>query len=119
MKNIRSRPFWLTIGLIITDALFFGLTNPVKVASILLIAGFALVLLTMYWLLYNLQRLSALYVPWLAGQKQLSLTVVIGLGVLLALQSVGQLTSRDSLLITLAASVLYAYSVYGKRSASP
>ncbi|MBC7707824.1 hypothetical protein H7Y63_01215 [Polaromonas sp.] len=119
MNNIRSRSFWLTVGLIITDALFFGLTNPVRVASILLIAGFALILLTVYWLLYNLQRLAAVYAPWLAEQKRLSLMIAGGIGVVLALQSIGQLTSRDAFLIPLAAVALYAYSEYGKKTSAP
>ena len=116
MKNIRSRPFWLSIGLIITDGLFFGLTNPVKVASIVVIVGFALLTLSVYWLSYNLQKILSLYAPWLSRQRNLSLTLTGGLASLLALQSIGQLTMRDSLLIPVAALAVYAYLGYGKRS---
>ena len=118
MQSIRSRPFWLSIGLLITDGLYFGLTNPVKVASIMLIIGFGLVVLSFYWLFYNLQKFLAVYAPWLGGQKYLCLTATAAVGTILALQSVGQLTARDALLIPLAAAVLYAYLTYGKKSAS-
>ena len=118
MNNIRRRSFWLSLGLIVTDGLFFGLTNPVKVASILLIVGFALLMVTVYWLFYNLQKILGLYAPWLSRQRKLSLSLSGGMGALLALQSVGQLTIRDSLLIPLAALALYAYFGYNKHAAS-
>lgn len=116
MKHMRSRPFWFGLGLFITDALFFGLTNPVRVASIFLMVGFALVLLTVYWLVFNFQKIAGFYMPWLTTQKYLSLTVVACVGILLALQSIGQLTPRDTLLIPFAAFVVYAYASYGKKS---
>lgn len=116
MRHIKSRPVVYTIGLITINGLFFGLTNPGTVPSIMLIAGFGLVLATFYWLFYNLQRLAELYVPSLSKQKQLPATLIIVLGTLLALQSVGQLTFRDSLLIPLAATVFYMYTAYGKSS---
>lgn len=116
MKHIRSRPFWLSIGLIISDGLFFGLTNPVKVASILVIIGFALVTLTVYWLSFNVQKVLALYAPWLSRQRKLSLTITGGVASLMALQSIGQLTVRDSLLIPLAAAAVYAYLGYNRHA---
>ena len=115
MKKMRSRSFWLSIGLIITDIAFFGLTNPVKVASILLIAGFGLLVVTMYWLLLNIQKIAGLYMPWLLRQKNLSLSISLLVGLLLALQSIGQLTVRDMLLVPAAGLVLYAYLAYGKK----
>lgn len=118
MDTLRSRPFWLTVALFITDGLFFSMTNPIKVASILLIVGFALLLVTAYWLLYKVQRLAGVYVPRLRARRRLSLAITAVLGLLLALQSVGQLTTRDSLLIIIAALVLYSYTTYGKQSPS-
>ena len=119
MHNLYKPAFWLSSSLIIADGLFFGLTNPVRVASILIIVGFALLLLSFYWVFYSLQKLIALYVPWLSRQKYLSLSAVVGAGAIVALQSVGQISARDFLLIPLAVVVLYAYTSYGKNSASP
>ena len=116
MKYIPRRPLWLTIGLAVTDGLFFGLTNPANVASILLIVGFVLFVMTVFWLIYNLQKLLAVYAPWLGRQTKLSLAMTAGIAALLALQSIGQLTARDSLLIPLTALALYAYFGYSQRT---
>lgn len=116
MSYVRSRPVWLGIGLIITNGLFFGLTNPNRVPSIFLMVGFALILMTLYWLVYNLQKMTAFYIPWLSRQKYLTVSIVVCLGMLLALQSIGQLTTRDTLLVPLATLVIYAYTSYGRKS---
>lgn len=116
MEYMRSRAGWFGVGLFITDALFFGLTNPVRVASIFLMVGFALVLVSLYWLVFNFQKIAAFYMPWLSTQKYLTLSVVLCLGTLLALQSIGQLTPRDAGLIPLAAVAIYAYLTYGRNN---
>ena len=116
MKIIRSRPFWILISLIISDGLFFGLTNPTNVPSFMVIVGFLLLLLTMYGLLYNFQKLLAVYAPWLSRQRNLVSTLTAGLGLVIALQSIGQLTVRDGLLIPLAAIALYGYFSLSKRT---
>lgn len=118
MKNIRSRPFWLSIGLIISDSLFFGLTNPVRVASIMLMVGFLLLMLTAYWLLYNVQKVLAVYAPWLRQQRKIVVVATCGLATIVALQSIGQLTARDGLLIPLALSAVYFYAGLNRRSAN-
>lgn len=118
MNNIRSRPFLITVGLIIIDIAFFGLTNPKNVAPILLMVGFGLVMLTIYWLFLNMQKLIAIYIPWLKAQKYFSLSLALSCGAVMALQSIGQLTARDSLLIFLAVLVVYAYTSYGRKSSS-
>lgn len=117
MNYTRGRPSLFSLGLIIIDGLFFGLTNPNNIASVLLIVGFALVSLTLYWLLYNLQKVASLYVPWVTSQKYLSLSAALVVALLLALQSVGQLTPRDALLVTIASTILYAYLSYSQKTA--
>lgn len=116
MKNIRSRPFLLTSGLIIIDSLFFGLTNPASVASLMLIVGFLLLMLTTYGLVYNFQKILAVYSPWLGRQRKLSVALTAGLGLIIALQSIGQLSARDGLLIPLAVVALYGYFSLSKRT---
>ena len=117
MNYTRGRPSLFSLGLIIIDGLFFGLTNPNNIASVLLIVGFALILLTLCWLLYNLQKVASLYIPWVASQKYLSLSAALVVALLLALQSVGQLTPRDALLVTIASIILYAYLGYSQKTA--
>ena len=116
MKQIRYRSNLLSSGLLMTDGLFFGLTSPSSVAPALVLVGFGLLVLTTYWLFYNLQKIVALYAPWLSRQRKLSVSLTGGLASLLALQSVGQLTARDVLIIPLAEVALYAYFGYGKRA---
>ncbi len=118
MKYTRHRPFWFSIGLLITDSLFFGLTSPANIAPTLILVGFGLLMLTAYWLSCNVQKVLALYAPWLSRQRKLSALVTGGIAALIALQSIGQLTARDSLLIPLAAVALYAYFGYGRRAST-
>ena len=117
MKYIHSRPVWFGAALFITDLLFFGFTNPKQVASILLIVGFGLVLLNLYYLIYGLQRAAGLYIPWVAKRKSLRISLLSCIGLILALLSIGQLTTRDIVLIPLATLVITAYFSYRQPSA--
>jgi hypothetical protein len=114
MKYLHSRAALAGIGLFITNLIFFGFTNPNQVEPIFLILGFTLLLINIYYALSVLQKTAGLYVPWLAKQKNLRYGLLICLGVLLALQSIGQLSSRDLVLVPLTTFVLLAYFSYSK-----
>lgn len=116
MKHNRYTSIGLPMALIITDGLFYGLTRPVYVAPGLVLIGFCLLVLTAYSLINNMQKLLAVYAPWLSRQKKLSFFLTAGTTTLIALQSIGQLTVRDSVLIPLVAVVVYAYFGYSKRA---
>lgn len=103
------------IGLLALDGAFFTLTNPNQVDSLVLIVGFLLLSLTSYLLVSRLCVVSQLYGLPLA--KQSHRVALFGTGViagLLALQSIGELTLRDLLVVVPLGIVMYLYLSYGK-----
>lgn len=110
---IKRRKVWVVIVLLLADALFFSLTNPSSVSSVVLIVAFALLLVTLYVLLELGITGIGLYIPGLKQQRRrLAFALTIVLGILLALQSTGQLSSRDALVIIPLGIVLYIYLTY-------
>jgi phosphoglycerol transferase MdoB-like AlkP superfamily enzyme len=116
MKYLRSRSALAGVGLLIADLVFFGITDPKEIEPIFLIFGFGLLLVNVYYLLFALQKAVGVYVPAIAKQRNLRFGVLSCLGVLLALQSIGQLSGRDLVLVPLATLVLLAYFSYSKSS---
>jgi len=90
------------------DGLFFGLTNPSKVSTIWLMVGFVLAVASIYWLARGFVALLGLYSKALRKQhKRLVRAFTLSGAVLIALQSIGQLTFRD--LVVLLPLVLIGY----------
>ena len=118
MKQLFKRQFWPLIGLFMADGLFFGLTNPATIASFWLIIGFGLLALTLYHIWKGLLWAASWYgLPTRRHAKRLA-KLLSGLTVgLLALQSIGELTLRDVLVLLPLASLLYVYLSYGRSQA--
>lgn len=113
LKTLRHSQFWLTTGLLIIDSLFFTLTNPSNVASVLLMVGFILLALTMFIGITKLLALSGLYgLPLGPHKYRLALFGTAVLGGLVALQSIGELTIRDLIVVLPLALILYVYLSY-------
>lgn len=109
---IKRLHFWRISGLLLVDGLLFGVTDPDTASSVVLIAGFLLFCATLYYLLDGVLMLGALYGMPVRHKKRVlrSLTLVIG-GVV-ALQSIGQLSSRDVMVLTPLSVLLYLYVAY-------
>ena len=123
MRILLHSRFWLLLGLIIADILFFGLTRPDKLPSFALIVGFLLLSATLYCLFRDLLVVASWYgIP--LGKHRFRLAKV-GAGLcsgLLALQSIGELGSRDVLVLlpfTLLAYVYFSYRSPNTRSSEP
>ncbi len=118
MKVLFNRHFWLVLGLITADSLFFGLTNPARVASFVLIFGFLLLAITLYYIWKGLFAIASWYgLPIRRHNKRLA-QLVAGITIgLLALQSIGELSTRDVLVVLPLAIVLYIYTSYGRSRA--
>lgn len=117
LKNSRQS---LGIGLVVTDALFFGFTNPAKVVSPLLIVGFFLVSATLFYTVYTLLS-SASEAGLSIGSRQRK-AALGGVGVvalLIALQSVGQLSTHDVSVVIPFVVIAYIYLTYGQSSQEP
>jgi hypothetical protein len=112
--NTTNKTGLMRVGsLLLADALFFGLTDPMNVASPLLIVGFLLMLTTLYFVILALLKLAKLYGlhDVRLGRRFARGTTAIS-GGLMALQSIGQLSTRDLLILLPLAMVAYLYSAY-------
>jgi len=111
-KVTHHRHFWQAITLLVLDIAFFTKTNASQVAPIVLIIGFVLLVLTCYELLYGLLSVARLYGLPIRYKQRLALYLSGVAGLILALQSIGELTPRDVLVLLPLATLGYIYGVY-------
>ena len=109
---IKHKYLWGIFTLFIIDCLFFGKTNASNVPPILLIIGFMLVVCTSYVLIYGLCGLMKLYGIPIKHKNRLSLFGSLTFGLILALQSVGELSVRDIIVLVPLAFIGYLYAIY-------
>jgi hypothetical protein len=97
--------------LFIADSVFFSVTNPQKVASWLLIVGVLLLTASLYYVELGLLTAAKWYgLPSGKQPKRLAKVSVGILGCLMALQSIGELSSRDIWVLLPLGFVAYLYS---------
>ncbi len=121
-KLIRRLHFWRISGLLAADILLFGTTDPKNTLSFMLIVGFLLLSATIYYLLDGLLAVLRLYGLAPRNRKRVLRTVAMVVCGVLALQSMGQLSLRDLLILgplTLLAYFYLAYSKDYRQSAAP
>lgn len=117
-NRLQSSQYARIAGLLAVDALFFGLTDPMKTTPAVLAMGFALAASTLFVLLSMLVQLARWYGLSLTGrERKIARTGTIIISVLLALQSVGQLSQRDILVFLPLMAVAYLYFSYGRANA--
>lgn len=114
MKPLQKPHLIRPISLLIIDLLLFGLTDPNSVPSFMLIVAYLLLVASIFWLFLAATRLSSWYGLNSKHPKRLALVVTGVIGFLLALQSVGELTTRDMLILTPLMVVGYLYMTYGQ-----
>lgn len=111
-KINKHKHVWQTTLLVIADLLFFGNTNASSIAPIFLIVGFLLLVCTSYALIYGSISFARLYGLPFKHKKRLSIFLSITLGLILALQSVGELSLRDVIVLLPLAIIGYIYVLY-------
>ena len=98
---------------LVADALFFSSLNPYSSRSILLFAGFILLAATVYLCIQLIRRaLAAVAGREVVPSRRLPLFLTLFVSILLALQSVGQLTVRDSVALVIVGVIVWFYSTY-------
>ena len=116
---IRTRKHWspaVYLGLV--DLLFFGLTDPSRVPSSYFIVAFILVAVTIYASAKGFCQLLKWYGMPIKRQQRVALTFGGIASGLLALQSVGQLTTRDLAVLLPLAVLAYFYFSYNPSAKS-
>jgi len=99
-------------GLLVADGVVFGSTNSRNVSSFVLVIGFVLLMTTFYYLLYSLLAFARLYGLSIRRKRRLAGSLTGLAGCLVALQSVGELNSRDVLVLLPLVAIGYIYSFY-------
>ncbi|HVW22955.1 MAG TPA: hypothetical protein VHB51_00500 [Candidatus Saccharimonadales bacterium] len=111
MKLLHHRRFWLSLGLVCLDGLFFSATDPQHITSFFIIGGFLLLGAT----LYQLVRLLLVGLSWyglkLKHRRRLAIWSSGAITLVLALQSIGELTNKDMLVILPLLIMLYGYTI--------
>lgn len=111
-KVIRHKHFWQALALVIVDIVFFSNTDASKVAPFMLIVGFILLVITCYILLYALLSVVRLYGLPIRHKQRFTLYLSGVVGLIMALQSIGELTYRDILVLLPLAVIGYIYTIY-------
>ena len=112
-KHLKNPRLWQISGLIIADLVFFSTTNPSNVPSYMLVVGFVLFMATFYYLVLGLFRLGKWYgLDFTNKQIRLARIITVVTGVILALQTTGQLSHREIFVLIPLAMIAYAYMSY-------
>ncbi|MEK7594086.1 MAG: hypothetical protein AAB436_00390 [Patescibacteria group bacterium] len=121
MRSIaRNKHVRQLICLLIADFLVFGLTDAQAVPSLMLMIGFLLLVATIYNLVGGILTLSKLYGLSIKNKRRLAASATGLIAGLIALQSIGQLNSRDIFVLLPLVILAYLYGLYlqmGKTSA--
>lgn len=114
-KIVFKSKLSLLLGVLALDSAFFMLTDPNRVSSILLMVGFLLITATIYVLFDRLYLIAQLYGLTLGSKpRRFSLIGTVVVAGLVGLQSMGELTARDLLVVVPLAILMYLYLSYGK-----
>lgn len=113
-KVLNHKPVRRLLVLLVLDAIVFGTTHAATAPSYMIIIGFILFVLTIYYVFYNLLAITSLYGLKIKHKHQMSLYITIVLGILIALQSTGELGSRDVWVLLPLVILGYFYSTYAR-----
>ncbi len=113
MKVVIRKPIWQLPGLLVVDGAVFSSTDARNVPSFMLIVGFIILVVNFYYLIRGLLALARLYGLSVRRKYQLASSLTALIGFLMALQSIGELNSRDVIVLMPLVFIAYAYSFYG------
>jgi len=114
-RFLKKRAVLYVALLVVVDILFFTTTDPGKVAAPWLIVGYILAVATLYWIVRAIVAFLGLYSKALRRQKRRLATLLTLIGaILLAMDTVGQLSFRDLAVLVPLALIAYFYLSYGK-----
>jgi hypothetical protein len=114
MKLVARKPVRKLIALAAVDGAAFGMTNARDVPSIGLMAGFLLLVVTVYYLINGVLSFVRLYGLSIKRRRRTAAVMTGLISGLAALQSIGELNSRDVLVLAPIMFIGYVYSSYGK-----
>jgi hypothetical protein len=102
----------MLVILLVLNGLFFSLTNPDHVNSMILIIGFIILTILFYAIIDSLLFLLIKSGISLSRPRRIAVFTAILSGLILALQSIGQLSLIDLAVIIPLWMLLYLYTTY-------
>lgn len=120
MRQLKHKPLVIYASLTVLAALlFFTATNPTNLPSWGLMAGYVLSVAVMYFAVRLLVTVLAVYLPVIGRQRRRLVRLLTAIAALLvAMQSAGQLTIKDMLVLVPLVAIGYFYMTYAARSQS-
>lgn len=113
LKPHAKRKLIELAALFIIDGVFFSLVNPVQAYAVVIVVGFLLLVVTLYVLIDFLLAVSERIIPFSPHTKRrMALATTLVLSLLIAMQSIGQLTVKDVLAVVPLIVVLSVYFSY-------
>ena len=94
------------------DIIFFMSTNAASVAPSVLIVGFVLLLISFYIFSYLILSLAGFYGLPARHKHRLAIYLSAVVGAVIALQSIGELTIKDVLVLVPLVTLGYLYGLY-------
>lgn len=111
---------WPLAALLALDGLFFGLTEPYAVAAPMLMVGVGLIVVNLYFIIRGIIKMARWYgISFGSHARRVAAVATAVIGSVVALQSIGQLSPRDVIVLLPFAIIGYLYSSYGQSSPDP
>jgi hypothetical protein len=113
VKQHTKRKLTKLAALFVVDILFFSLVNPIQSHAVVIFVGYLLLVITLYVLIDFLLAVSERIIPFSPHTKRrMALASTLVLALLIAMQSIGQLTVKDVLAVIPLVIVLSVYFSY-------
>ncbi len=109
---INRKYFWQLFSLLGVDIIWFGITNARNVPSFMLIIAFLLLALTLNCLIFGFLTVLEVLGLQIKRKRWLAGTITGLMSILLALQSIDELSPRDVLVLLPLVALGYLYSFY-------
>lgn len=115
MKHFTTSDVLIPAGLLVADTMVFGGSDPQKVPSVMLIVAFLLLTATLYYLIRSLIKAVRWYGLKTRHPGRLTAVITVVAAIIMALQSIGELTARDILVLLPFVVIGYLYASYGNK----
>jgi drug/metabolite transporter (DMT)-like permease len=109
---VNNKYIYRLVIILVADALLFTQTNSHSVSPTILLLGFILCIATIYYIVHFLLFLLSFYGIKLTHASQLAICAAGLGGLLLALQSIGELSLKDIAVIVPIILLIYLYITY-------
>lgn len=112
LRDLHSKLTWMTIAVLIMNAVLFLFTDPNSVSAVVL--AFAILLMTanVYLLMQGASHMLSLWGVHVLASTRLQRYVTVTALVVIALASVGELSLRDVAVLLPLAALVYLYRTY-------